>query len=144
MPLSARLRPLLAAVLMLHAALAAAQASGTAQSRFREAVALMDQQRDGEAMAAFEAITQDFPELAEPYNNIALLQARAGRLDEALAALHTALRNQPANATAQRNLGEIHLRLAIRAWEAAASAVPLDAGLARRLQLARELAASPR
>ena len=59
-------------------------------------------------------------------------------------ALNTALRNQPANVTARTNLGEIHLRLAVRAWEAAASATPADLGLAHRLRLARELAALPR
>lgn len=123
---------------------AAAADPRDAQARFLRGVILMDQQRDDEAMAQFEAMAQDFPELAEPYNNIALLHARAGRLDAALTALQTALRNQPAHATARLNLAEIHLRLAIRAWEAAASAAPADMALAHRLRLARDLASMPR
>jgi Flp pilus assembly protein TadD len=107
--------------------------------RFLEGVILLDQARDAEALAVFSRMTQDFPELAEPYNNIATLEARAGHLDAARAALENALRNDPANATARANLGEIHLRLAMQAWEAAASAVPDDTLLRRKLQAAREI-----
>lgn len=123
---------------------AAAARPRDAEPRFLRGVILMDLQRDAEAAAEFEALTQEFPELAEPWNNLALLHARAGRLPQALAALETALRNQPGNTTARRNLGDVHLRLAIQAWETAASAVPDDMDLRQRLRLARELASRPR
>jgi Flp pilus assembly protein TadD len=127
------------------AALARAQRAAEAKPsdpavRFLEGVILLDQQRDAEALQLFRRMTEDFPELAEPYNNIATLEARAGRLDEARAALETALRNDPANTTARANLGEIHLRLAMQAWQAAAAAQPHDLLLQRKLQAAREIA----
>jgi tetratricopeptide (TPR) repeat protein len=108
--------------------------------RFAEGVILMDLKRDVDAQAVFESMAQDFPELPEPHNNLALLHARAGRLDAARSALETALRNDPSNALAQRNLGEVYLQLALQTWERAAAARPEDLALRRRLALARELA----
>ena len=104
----------------------------------------MDLKRDGEAAAVFQALAQEHPELPEPHNNLALLHARAGRLEAARLALETALRNEPSNGTARLNLGHVHLQLAIQAWERAALGRPDDAALKRRLELARELAASAR
>ena len=123
---------------------AAAADPGDAKLRFLSGVILMDLQRDAAALSVFERLTEDFPELAEPYNNIALLQARAGKLDEARAALETALRNDPLLRAARSNLGDVYLRLAMRAWETVATEAPGDAGLQRRLRAAREIVAQPR
>ena len=123
---------------------ASAADPGDAKLRFLNGVILMDLQRDAAALAVFERLTEDFPELAEPYNNIALLQARAGRLDEARAALETALRNDPSLRAARSNLGDVYLRLAMRTWESVAAEAPGDAGLQRRLRAAREIIAQPR
>jgi len=130
----------------LPAALELAQKAATAQPRdaklrFLQGVILLDLKRDADAMAVFQQMTEDFPELPDPYNNIALLQARAGKLDAARASLEIALRNDPGHLLARANLGQIYLRLAVQAWETAASAMPGDAALQRRLKAARELAA---
>jgi tetratricopeptide (TPR) repeat protein len=122
----------------------AAKAPRAPALQFAEGVILMDLKRDVEAAAVFDALAQRHPELPEPHNNLALLHARAGRLDAARAALETALRNEPSNQLARMNLGEIHLRLAIQAWERAALGRPDDAALKRRLEQARELAAASR
>lgn len=122
----------------------AAPAPRTAALQFAEGVILMDLKRDAEAAAVFQALAQQHPDLPEPHNNLALLHARAGRLDAARGALEAALRNEPSNQLARMNLGEIHLRLAIQAWERAALGRPDDAALKRRLEQARELAAAPR
>lgn len=131
------------------AALARAEASlaqrpNDATLRFTRAVALMDLGRDAEALDAFQRMTQDYPELPEPYNNLGLLYARGGRLDEARVALETALRNDPSHRVARRNLGDVLLRLALQAWEAADAAQPGDPELQRRIRVGRELATSPR
>jgi Flp pilus assembly protein TadD len=115
-----------------------------AQLRFLRGVVLMDLKRDDEALVQFSRLGEEFPELPEPFNNLALLHARAGRLQAALGALETALRNDPGHAVARANLGEIHFRLAVQAWETAASAQPDNAALQRRLRSARELLAPPR
>jgi Flp pilus assembly protein TadD len=131
----------------LAGALKAAEASvladpRAAQARFLRAVVLMDLRRSDEALTAFTQLAQEFPELPEPLNNIALLHVRAGRLELARQALETALRNDPGHRTARANLGEVHLMLAVQAWEQLAAAGPLDTRQLRRLESARALVAS--
>ena len=104
---------------------ALADKPGDAKARFVHGVVLMDLQRDEEALAVFTLLTQEYPELPDPYNNVALLQARAGRPDLALQALQNALRSDPGHRTARANLGRVHLMLAVQAWEQAAAAGPL-------------------
>lgn len=124
-------------------ALATGSAPGSdAELRFLRGVALMDLQRNDEALDWFERMAQDHPELADPFNNIALLHVRAGRLEPARHALMTALRNDPSYRVARANLGLVHLMLAVQAWEQAAAGAPLDALLARRLEGARGLLAA--
>lgn len=110
-----------------------------AQSRFLHALVLMDLQRDSESLAAFMQLSQEYPELPEPFNNIALLHARAGRLELARQALESALRNDPGHRAARINLGEVHLMLAVQAWEQASAGGPLDPRMVKRLDAARAL-----
>lgn len=112
------------------------------QMRFLLGVALMDLRRDDEALAHFSRMAQDYPELPDPQNNIALLHARAGRLEPARQALETALRNDPSHRAARTNLGQVHLLLAVQAWELAAAEGPLDTALLRRLEAVRALLVS--
>lgn len=115
------------------------------QVRFLHALVLMDLQRNREAMTRFTALSQDFPELADPYNNLALLHVRAKELQQARAALEMALRNDPSHRTARANLGQVHLMLAVQAWEQVANTGALDAQQQRQLDAARALlTASPR
>jgi Flp pilus assembly protein TadD len=112
-----------------------------AQLRFLQGVVLMDMQRDDAALEVFNQLSQEYPELPDPYNNIALLQARAGRLELARQALEVALRNNPGHRTARANLGMVHLMLAVQAWERAAAGTNVDPALQRRLEGARALLA---
>jgi Tfp pilus assembly protein PilF len=112
---------------------------GNPASRFALGVLLIDRQADAEAMDLFVAMTQQFPSLPEPYNNIALLHARAGRWDAARVALEAALRNDPGHRVARENLGDVHLQLAVQAWDTAASGAAGPA-LQHKLKLGRELA----
>ncbi|HRH87479.1 MAG TPA: tetratricopeptide repeat protein [Rubrivivax sp.] len=115
-----------------------------AQIRFLKGVILTELKRNAEAIAVFTALTEDYPELPDPYNNLAVLYAAEGRLSQALAALQTALRNDPAHRAARENLGDVHLALAVQAWAAAqAGAKGDDAALQRKLKLAREIQAQP-
>ena len=110
------------------------------------------QDRQGQAAAAraiFEALTREYPELPEPYNNLAVLDAAAGRLDAARQALEDAVRRNPAYAVALRNLGDVHVRLAAQAYRQAQQSavdVPLTHGipdLNPRLQTLERLLAQP-
>jgi len=114
-----------------------------AQLRFLQAVALMDLKRDDEALALFTRLSQEYPELPDPQNNIALLQARAGRLELARQALEAALRNDPSHRLARTNLGQVYLMLAVQAWEQAAVGGQLEPALQRRLEAVRALLQAP-
>ena len=109
------------------------------QLRFLRGVLLMDLKRDGEALALFNQMSLEFPELPDPFNNIALLQVRAGRLDEARTALETALRNDPTHRMAHANLGQVHLMLAARSWQTLAALGPLEPLLEQQLNAVRVL-----
>lgn len=129
----------------LHKADAAIAAQPrAAQIRFLKGVMLSDLKRNAEAIEVFTALTQDFPELPDPYNNLAVLYAAEGQLQNALTALQAALRNDPKHRAARENLGDVYLALAKQAWTAAqAVAKGDDAGLKRKLQLAREIQTPP-
>ena len=140
---AAEVRALLArgdlAAALQRAERAAAANPRDAQARFLQGVVLMDLQRNDDAMALFTRLSQEYPELPDPLNNIALLHSRAGRLELARQALESALRNDPGHRTARANLGHLHLMLAVQAWEQLAAAGTLDAPLQRQLEGARAL-----
>ncbi len=129
----------------LAAALARTEAADVrdAELRFLRGVILMDLGRDADALRSFVRLAEDFPQLPDPWNNIALLHDRAGRTELARLALETALRNDPAHRTARINLGHIHLKLAAQAWELAALAAPLDSAVQQRLDAVRALLRTP-
>ncbi|MDT7835294.1 tetratricopeptide repeat protein [Aquabacterium sp. OR-4] len=124
----------------LNTALAARP--GDAALRFLQGVLLAEGGQSSQAAATFERLTQEFPDLPEPHNNLAVLHAAAGRLDAARAALETALQLDPAYRAAHENLGDVYVRLAARAYAAAADAARPEPALQRKLQLARDLARS--
>lgn len=111
--------------------------------RFVRGVLLVELKRDDEALAVFQQMNEDFPELPDPLNNIAVLHAANGRLEPARAALEAALRNDARHRAARENLADVYLRLAIQLWEGLVSETPADASLGRRLRLARELQSAP-
>ena len=126
----------------LPAALLRAQAGANgadARLRFLHGVVLMDMQRDALALQMFTMLTQDYPQLPEPYNNIAAIHSRAGRWDLARVALETALRNDPSHRTARANLGQVYLMLAARALETLASLGAVEPQQQRQLDAVRAL-----
>jgi len=112
------------------------------QLRFLRGVLLTELGRRDDAILLFRQMIQDFPELPEPYNNLAVLQASGGDLDSARETLEAAIRVLPSYGLAHENLGDIYLRLAQRAWEHAEFLNPAQATrVQERLGLARDLIA---
>ncbi len=108
--------------------------------RFLKGVMLTDLGRQAEAIEVYLALTQDFPELADPYNNLAVLYAASGQWDAALLALQKALRNDPKHLRARENLGDVYLALAMQAWTAAeAQSKGEDAKLLHKLKQAEAI-----
>lgn len=89
------------------------------QMRFMRGVILQRQGHTEAARQAFVDLTRDFPELPEPYNNLAVIDAAAGKLAEARESLLMATRLHPAYATAHRNLADVYLRLAAQSYREA-------------------------
>jgi tetratricopeptide (TPR) repeat protein len=96
-----------------------------AQMRFMKGVILTEQNKAAEAIVVFTKLTEDFPTLPEPYNNLAVLYAAAGQYDKARTALDAAIRTNPTYATAYENLGDVHAKLASQAYD---KALQLDSG----------------
>lgn len=109
------------------------------QMRFLKGVIQRNLGKQDEAIATFTRLTQDYPELAEPYNNLAVLYAAQGQYDKARAALEMAIRTNPGYATAYENLGDVYARLAGQAYN---KALQLDSGntfVPPKLALIREV-----
>jgi tetratricopeptide (TPR) repeat protein len=104
-----------------------------AQARFKRGTVLAHLNRDDEAITAFTELTQMYPELPEPYNNLAALYAKHGRYVEARAALETATRANPGYGLAYENLGDLYLRMADEAYRRAQSLGKASATTAQRL-----------
>ena len=90
-----------------------------AQMRFLKGVILTEQNKSAEAITIFSKLTEDYPTLPEPYNNLAVLYASSGQYDKARTALDMAIRTNPTYATAYENLGDVHAKLASQAYDKA-------------------------
>ena len=89
------------------------------QMRFIKANVLGRTGKPDEAQAILLQLTRDYPELAEPWNNLAVLYAGRGQLGQAREALQNALRIQPDYATALENLGDVQAREALQSLQRA-------------------------
>lgn len=87
------------------------------QMRFWRARLLEQLKQVDEALETYLALAQDYPELPEVQNNLGVMLADKGRVDEARAAFEHALRNNPDYAIAHENLGDIFLHLAQRSYD---------------------------
>lgn len=96
-----------------------------ARGRFMKGVILADRKKPQEAMKVYRDLTLDYPDLPEPYNNLAVLHAAQGDYDQARTALEMAIRVKPDYAVAYENLGDIYANMAARAYNKTAQ---LDRG----------------
>ena len=90
------------------------------QLMFQHARVLAALGRPAEAIEVYTDMTTRFPELPEPWNNLAALYAQQGDLDRAHDALQMALRANPDYAAARANMGDIQLLMALRTYRNAA------------------------
>lgn len=110
-----------------------------ANLRFLKGVLLAQLDRKQEAAVVFTGLTQDFPTLAEPYNNLGVLLAGSGELDRAREVLLRATQVAPAYATAHENLGDLYARLSAQSYEKASQLDGASAKAKSKLALARDL-----
>ena len=98
------------------------------QALFMKGIILVESGKRDDAIKAFTDLTDKYPNLPEPYNNLAVLYADAGQYDKAKKALETAIKTHPSYATAHENLGDIYARMASEAYD---KALQLDNGNSR-------------
>ena len=109
------------------------------QMRFLKGVIQRDTGKSSDAIVTFTKLTEDFPELPEPYNNLAVLYAGQSQFDKARVALEMAIRTNPSYATAHENLGDVYAKLASQAYNKALQLDGSNAAVPPKLALIREL-----
>ncbi len=110
-----------------------------ARGRFLKGLILTEQNKPAEAIKVFTELSQDFPELPEPYNNLAVLYASQGQYDRARNALEMAIRTHPSYATAHENLGDIYAKMASQAYDKALQLDRSNQPVQSKLNLIKDL-----
>jgi tetratricopeptide (TPR) repeat protein len=115
------------------------------QMRFLKGVVQTEAGRTADAIVTFTQLTEEYPELPEPYNNLAVLYAARSEFDKARVALESAVRANPGYAIAHENLGDIYAKLAAMSYGKAQQLDARNASVAPKLALVRQLfPATPR
>jgi len=110
-----------------------------AQGRFLKGLILTEMNRPQEAIVVFTKLTEDYPELPEPYNNLAVIYAQQKQYDKAKQSLEMAIRTHPSYATAHENLGDIYARMASQSYDKALQIDSANASAQNKLAMIREL-----
>jgi tetratricopeptide (TPR) repeat protein len=110
-----------------------------AQARFLKGLILTEQGNTADAIGTFAGITEDYPELPEPYNNLAVLYAGQGQYEKAKSALEMAIRTNPNYSTAYENLGDIYAMMASQAYGRALQLDKNNSSAKIKLALVRDL-----
>lgn len=110
-----------------------------AEARFSRGIALTKLNRTAEAMKVFTDLTRDYPQLPEPYNNLAVLYAQQGDYEKARDALEAALATHPSYSTAHENLGDIYAALAGASYNRALKLDPSNTTVRTKLGLISQI-----
>lgn len=109
------------------------------QMRFHKGLILTEQQKIADAIKVFSSLSEDYPNLPEPYNNLAVLYASQGLYDKARSALEAAIRTHPSYSTAHENLGDIYAKLASQAYGKALQLDQSNAAAQTKLAMIKDL-----
>jgi len=111
------------------------------QARFLKGVAQTETGQTAAAIATFRGLVEDYPELPEPYNNLAVIYAQKGDYENARIVLETAIRTAPDWPVAHENLGDVYARLAAAQYNRAATLDKGNKTAPAKLVLVRQLLA---
>ena len=121
---------------------ALAEDPNNAQALFLKGVVLSETGQTEDAIAVFTRLTETYPEMPEPYNNLAVIYARQKSYEQARQALEMAIRANPTYGTAYENLGDIYAKLANQSYARAAQLEPNSKSARAKLTLSNELLGS--
>jgi len=114
------------------------------KGRFIKGLILAEQNKGADAIEVFTALSRDYPELPEPYNNLAVLYAAQGQYEKARQQLEMSIRTHPSYATAYENLGDVYTKLASQAYDKALQFDSSNSAAKNKLSLIRDLMSSNR
>ncbi|HVY05022.1 MAG TPA: tetratricopeptide repeat protein [Burkholderiales bacterium] len=110
-----------------------------ARARFLKGLILTEQNKPADAIKVFTALTEDYPELPEPYNNLAVLYASQGQYEKARKSLEMAIRTHPSYAIAHENLGDVYAKMASEAYDKALQLDRSNAAAQTKLAMIKDL-----
>jgi tetratricopeptide (TPR) repeat protein len=110
-----------------------------ARARFLKGLILTEQGRPADAIKVFTLLTEDYPELPEPYNNLAVLYASQGQYDKARKSLEMAIRTHPSYAIAHENLGDVYAKMASEAYDKALQLDRSNAAAQTKLAMIKDI-----
>ena len=114
-----------------------------AQARFLKGLILTERKERDKAIQVFLDLSADFPDLPEPYNNLAVLYAEKGYYEKARSALKQAVQTHPGYATAHENLGDIYAKMASQAYTRALRLNNDNPAVRNKLELVQKMFAYP-
>lgn len=124
-----------------HIAIALKENPQNAQLKFKRAVVYTRMGDKPTAKRLFREFIDRYPEVVEPYNNLAAIYASEGNLEAARDLLTQAVTINPNFALGYENLGDLALegkrpdkRAALRYYEKALSLTPKDRRLTRKVE----------
>ncbi len=86
------------------------------------------------ALQIYLDLTREYPELAEPFNNLGVIYASKGDYPNAKAALDNALRANPNYAAAHENMGDLLVNMARQSYERSLSIEPKQRGISQKIE----------
>lgn len=113
------------------------------QMRFLKGLIQQESGKQADAIATYNRLIEDYPELPEPYNNVAVLYAAQGQYDKARTSLEMATRTSRSYAVAHENLGDVYARLASQSYAMAMQFDGRNTTVPPKLALIRQLFGAP-
>ena len=104
------------------------------QMRFWQAFIFEQLGQPDMALQVYLDLTREYPELAEPFNNLGVIYAAKGDYPNAKAALDNALRANPKYAAAHENMGDLLINMARQAYEQSLGIDPKQRGIAQKIE----------
>ncbi|WP_310643913.1 tetratricopeptide repeat protein [Limnohabitans sp.] len=104
------------------------------QMRFWQAFLVEQMGQASVALPLYLSLTQDYPELAEPHNNLGVLYAAQGDYARAKVAIEAALRANPNYAAAHENMGDLMVQMARQSYERALRLEPAHRAPAKKIE----------
>ncbi len=107
----------------------------TVEARYLRGILSLGEGETAAAKEVFSSLIRDYPELPEPYNNLAAIYAAEGDFDAARSLLTRVLDRYPTYAVALENLGDLYAKMAVDAYRRAREADPEEKLLSEKIDV---------